>query len=404
MAEVVALHVARDGRVVVADSGEGFHLGRVPELPVGNVVGDPDASARRLLAELGLEAEALVPRHAFDLRGDVMRRKLHVYDAVNARGAPPVAPHREDARAALDDRFASGGKVGPALAAVLAERRPSDTAHVVAPHVEMVPLRVPTLPPATHTNAFLVGRGRAIVVEPATDDPEEMGRLVRHVRERQAEGTVFEAIVLTHHHPDHVGGANALAHALQLPIYAHEATGQRLAGHVRLARTLKDGDELSLGDTSLAILHTPGHAPGHVVLRERRSGAMIVGDMVAGVGTILVEPIDGDMTLYLESLERMRRAGASMLLPAHGGVVADPDTWLAHYVAHRLAREAKIVDALGRIGLGDVDAIVPVAYADTPPMAWPLARLSTEAHLQKLEREGRVERLSDGQRRLAGAA
>ena len=86
----------------------------------------------------------------------------------------------------------------------------------------------------------------------------------------------------------------------------------------------------------------------------------------------------------------MRARGASMLLPAHGGVVGDPDTWLRHYVAHRLAREAKIVDAIRSLGRGSLADIVPVAYADTPPMAWPLARMSTAGHLVKLVREGRV--------------
>jgi glyoxylase-like metal-dependent hydrolase (beta-lactamase superfamily II) len=111
------------------------------------------------------------------------------------------------------------------------------------------------------------------------------------------------------------------------------------------------------------------------------------------VGTIVIQPEDGDMQAYLASLERMDTLDARQLLPAHGLPITEARERLRFYVQHRLKREAKVFDALA--GLGSerrLDEIVPVAYADTPPMAWPLARLSAEAHLIKLEREGRVAR------------
>ncbi len=95
----------------------------------------------------------------------------------------------------------------------------------------------------------------------------------------------------------------------------------------------------------LEALYTPGHAPGHLCFDALGSGAMITGDMVASVGTILIQPEDGDMALYLASLERMRDRQPRVLLPAHGEPIDDPRTCLDRYVAHRLAREAKVLAA-----------------------------------------------------------
>jgi glyoxylase-like metal-dependent hydrolase (beta-lactamase superfamily II) len=122
--------------------------------------------------------------------------------------------------------------------------------------------------------------------------------------------------------------------------------------------------------------------------------------MVASVGTILIERTDGDMQAYLASLEAMDALDASQLLPAHGLPIRDARERLRFYIRHRLAREAKVAEALHSLGRDSlVDEIVPIAYADTAQIAWPLARLAAEAHLIKLEREGRV--VSRGERWLS---
>ncbi|MFK7989073.1 MAG: MBL fold metallo-hydrolase, partial [Sandaracinaceae bacterium] len=267
----------------------------------------------------------------------------------------------------------------------------------VAPFVQMMPVRTPTLPPATHTNAYLVGSRQAVVVEPSTPYAEEQDRFVRWVEESRREGIEPIAMVATHHHPDHVGGAAVLGERLGLPLWAHAETAARLP-KLHFERLLSDGDVVALdGPTpmTLEILHTPGHAQGHICLREPSSGVMMVGDMVASIGTILVEPGDGDMAVYLEQLARLRDVGASMLLPAHGWPIRDPRALLSHYIAHRLAREEKVLGALGEAPQS-VAELVPTAYDDAPKAVWPLAALATEAHLLKLGQEGRAVRSDRG--------
>ena len=137
------------------------------------------------------------------------------------------------------------------------------------------------------------------------------------------------------------------------------------------------------------MLFTPGHAPGHVTLFEPTQKTLVVGDMVASVGTILIPPDDGDMRRYLQELERLSALGASLALPAHGDPIDAPSELFQKYVAHRLMRESKILAAVTSAP-GDLGSLVTVAYADTPAHLWPIARMSLEAHLIKLVREGKV--------------
>lgn len=279
----------------------------------------------------------------------------------------------------------------------------------MAPDVEMFSARTPTLPPATHTNSYAIGARDVILVEPATPYDDERAEWLAWARGVASQGRRLVAIVATHHHPDHIGGAAFLSRELGVPVWAHRRTIDRLAQPgapagaegLTFARELADGDALDLdGPTPRRwrVLHTPGHAPGHVCLHDEGTGAVIAGDMVASEGTILIEPRDGDMIEYLAQLDRLAGLGASVALPAHGEPVADPTKLFRHYIAHRLAREAKVVAALEASLAGPLspEGLVPIVYADTPPFLWPLARMSLDAHLLKLEREGRASRSDAG--------
>lgn len=264
--------------------------------------------------------------------------------------------------------------------------------------IERFPARTPTLLPATHTNSYVLGGREALLVEPATPYEDEQRNWLAWAREIATTRKVV-AILATHHHPDHVGGAAHLTRELGLPLWAHAATADRI--DVPVARRLVDGEELLLENDRWQVLHTPGHAPGHVCLFDPESRSVIVGDMIASIGTILIAPGDGDMIAYLAQLQRLADLNASVALPAHGDPVPDPRAVFERYIAHRLAREAKILASMNAPGAGTAaagsadhtaDELVAMAYADVPPAIWPIAKLSIEAHLEKLEREGRIVR------------
>jgi len=253
----------------------------------------------------------------------------------------------------------------------------------VAPGIRVLALRTPTLPPAAHTNIYLVGEGPVAVVDPGSPYPDQQAVLDAVLAE-----TGVAMVLLTHHHGDHTGGAAAVARRWGVPIAAHAATARRLAGRVEVTQLIED-NEVVHGATAI---FTPGHAEGHLCFEV--GGATIAGDMVAGLGTILIDPSEGDMTLYLASLERLLARPRTRLLPAHGPTIEDGPAKLAEYLAHRRMRETRVEQALA--SPGTLDELVSVVYSDTPKALWALAQRSLLAHLDKLLREGRARDLGDG--------
>ena len=277
-------------------------------------------------------------------------------------------------------------QVRGALGAVATQDAAATTLTWVAPGIRVLALRTPTLPPATRTNVYLVGpeAGPVAVVDPGSPYLEEQAALDRVLADVPP-----AAVLLTHHHGDHIGGAAALAERWSVPIVAHRLTAERLEGVVDVTELAEDGDVVH-GATAI---FTPGHAHGHLCFGV--GDAVIAGDLVAGVGTILIEPGDGDMAVYFASLERLLARPPHALLPAHGPVIADGHAKLSEYLAHRKAREAKVVAALRDEPRG-LDELVAEAYSDTPRVLWPLAERSLLAHLLKLAREQRARGAGDG--------
>jgi ribonuclease/clavin/mitogillin len=254
----------------------------------------------------------------------------------------------------------------------------------------LVELRTPTLPPATTTNAWLVpaGRGDAAglaVVDPGAPDPDEQARLFARLDELEGEGRPLREVWLTHAHPDHVGAVRAVVARHRVPVRAHRLAAARPDMRAVPVAPVAEGDRLG----RFRVLETPGHAREHLSFLDEEAGALLCGDMVSALSTMVIDPPEGDMAEYVRQLERLALLGPRTLYPAHGPPIADGARKLADAVAHRRAREALVLAALAVPGtLGEVTAR---AYADTPAAFHALAARSCLAGLEKLRAEGKVE-------------
>jgi ribonuclease/clavin/mitogillin len=270
------------------------------------------------------------------------------------------------------------------------------------PNYICFPVRTPTKPPATHTDCYLIYTSQEIlIVDPGSPYEDEQQALARAVDDLITEGRTVREIVLTHMHPDHVGGVNALKQHLgeQTRVAAHKLTAEPLSETVRVDRLIEDGDLINLDgspEISLRAMHTPGHARGHLCFHEERTGTLISGDNIVGLGSVLIEPAEGNMRDYFGSLRRMRALpNLSVIFGGHGPAIANPYTKLDQYISHRLEREQKILKAVGE-GAATPQDIVARVYTDVPPKAHAMAERAVLAHLEKLLDHRLVRKSSDG--------
>jgi ribonuclease/clavin/mitogillin len=270
------------------------------------------------------------------------------------------------------------------------------------PNYICFPVRTPTKPPATHTNCYLIYTSQELlIIDPGSPYEDEQQALAQTIDDLVNEGRSVREIVLTHVHPDHVGGVNALKKLLggQTKVAAHKLTAEPLGETVQVDRLIEDGDLISLRgapEISLRALHTPGHARGHLCFHEERTGTLISGDNIVGLGSVLIETTEGNMRDYLDSLRRMRALpNLSVIFGGHGPAIANPYTKLDQYIFHRLEREQNILQAV-REGAATPLDIVARVYTDVSPRAHALAEQAVLAHMEKLENEGLISRSSEG--------
>ena len=253
------------------------------------------------------------------------------------------------------------------------------------------------------TNSYLVGDPATghIAIDPGPADMEHLERLWR------AAGGDIRAIVCTHSHPDHSPGAAPLQRLcvqagrpsppiLGLPSLptarAHsQFTPDRVLQNKELLTLSGKGLDGEITHT-LEVIHTPGHAANHLCLLLREDGLLFSGDHVLNGSTTVIDPPDGNMADYLDSLDRLdalcQEWGVQFILPAHGYVLGgSPDgarSAIAHLKAHRLAREAKVIAAMRQRPEGTLEQWVEIAYDDVPPRLWPVAQRSLIAHVERI--------------------
>lgn len=247
------------------------------------------------------------------------------------------------------------------------------------------------------TNSYLVGAAASgfIVIDPGPPDADHVRRLWEACADTQGRGGHIALIACTHSHADHAPAAPLLqalcAHTPPI-VGLPSAPTARSGSHFVPDRVLQSGEKLQLTGAenhTLQAVFTPGHAANHVCFVLEEDGLLFSGDHILNGSTTVIDPPDGHMGDYLDSLDRLHAVCQLLevqhILPAHGAVIDAPLQAIAQLKAHRLRREAKVSAAMQALPDGDLDSWLPLAYDDVPSHIWPVARRSLRAHVERLQ-------------------
>ena len=325
--------------------------------------------------------------HAQGLR-EIVRIMPRV--GVGREGPRPVMPgepaYAEIGRVDPEGSGSASCELAPGRAVQLSER----VRRVTAPNGSMMT--------GPGTNTYFVGDPQAeawAVIDPGPDDASHVDVILA-----AAPGPI-RWIFVTHTHRDHSPAAAALKARTGATLYGKRARHSEWQD-VSFApdRELAHGERVAVGEgTMLRVIHTPGHASNHLCYLLEEEHTLFTGDHVMQGSTVVINPPDGDMTAYLESLRALLHLPLHWLAPGHGFLIEHPAETINRLIKHRLAREAKVIEALRELGPVALDPLLALVYADVPPARHGVAQRSLTAHLLKLAADGRA-RESAGNWRL----
>ncbi len=269
---------------------------------------------------------------------------------------------------------------------------PYEHCEPLEPGIARVLARNPSAFTYTGTQTYLLGEAEVAVVDPGPDQSGHLDALIGAIS-----GRPVKAILCTHTHRDHSPGSRPLSERTGAPIVgcaplALETAGPRadasFDGDYAPDRVLEDAESIDVDGHALVAVETPGHTSNHLCFAYR--GALLTGDHVMGWSTTVVVPPDGDMAVYMQSLDKLRQRDDRIYYPAHGPAVTNPRQYARHLMGHRMQREKQILKLVGERPR-DVPDIVANAYPGLDSRLVTAAGGSVLAHLMDLERRGLVE-------------
>lgn len=263
------------------------------------------------------------------------------------------------------------------------------------PGVQTIFLPTKTIPPAQGTNAYFLGMKNRTLVDPGDENPQSIEKILSELKSLGDDR--ITDIIITHAHPDHYEGVDAVFELTGARVLTHESAAQKLGEKFKKARItsfLSDNQEIELNGLKVKVIHSPGHSPESICLYLEDHKALISGDTIVGFGTVVISPPEGDMAQYLNSLKRLLNYDIDTIYPGHGPCVERGQEKIEEYIQHRLLREYQVLKEL-QSDRKSVKQLVKTIYRELDMMVHGTdlherAERSILAHLIKLEDENKV--------------
>ncbi len=265
----------------------------------------------------------------------------------------------------------------------------------VTPDIYRLQMPPSAIPGLESSNVYFAGKDEIVLIDAGYPTQESIDIILTSWRELGC--PVIKAILITHAHIDHIGAINAIKRETGAPVLAHRLETEpfkEMFPMEQLDIIPDEGDEIDVNEIKLRVLHMPGHTAGHLCFFDESSGALFTGDTVIGNDYAVIVPPNGDMSDYMNSLNRIKTLSPRIILPGHGPVINDPKNRIDEYIVHRNLREIQILMLL-EAGPKSIPDLSEEIYADLLPGLRIAGRLQIYAHLTKLAKEGHAEHVSD---------
>lgn len=255
-----------------------------------------------------------------------------------------------------------------------------------------VPIPTPTLLPHTTTNCYLIGNDQeSLLIDAGYDQLETKKELEKVIKENGL--ATPRTIILTHSHPDHAPGVRQLTE-WSPTVYCHQFEKQTTLDAIspwNKISFLNEGDIVKVAGEEIRIIHAPGHTAGQLNLYIPSQQVLIAGDNIVAKGTSWIGPPDGDMSDYIQTLNRLKQLKISKIGPGHGEWVETPYEHIEFVIGRRLQRENQIKELLDAHKQLTSEKLTKLIYDQSihPSVFW-VAQRTIEAHLIKLMKDGEV--------------